>query len=63
MTEIVRVNAVVRTKRLVDVVVHSGRAEHRVGHLPGEGWFCVCARGKGCAQIDYVRKITPEMEK
>lgn len=36
---------------------------HRLGHLPAEGWFCTCPKGKRCPQIEHVKQLVPEMEK
>lgn len=60
--QIVAINAVHKAKRIVDIVVHTPRGQHRVGHLPHEGWFCVCSRGKRCPHIDTVKKLVPDME-
>lgn len=49
--------------RVVDVTVATEKAVHRIGHLPGEGWWCAsCSRKTRCHQIDTVKKIVPEME-
>lgn len=64
MTEIVQVNAVNALKRVVDIEIETERkTRHRIGHLPGDGWFCICARGKSCKHIEFVKNLTPDMEK
>lgn len=30
-----------------------------VGHLPGEGWFCLCPRGKRCDRLAAVAELVP----
>jgi hypothetical protein len=35
------------------------RTVHRVGHLPWQGWFCCCPRGKRCGQIAKVKELVP----
>lgn len=42
-------------------VEHPDGNRYRVGHLPGEGWFCVCPRGKGCKQIAAVQALVPRI--
>lgn len=32
---------------------------HKVGHLPWQGWFCTCKRGKRCSQIGAVKALVP----
>lgn len=32
---------------------------HRIGHLPWQGWFCACPRGKRCDQIGAVKAVVP----
>jgi hypothetical protein len=34
-------------------------AVHRIGHLPWQGWFCCCPRGKRCSQIAKVKELVP----
>lgn len=41
------------------IAVHADGTRHTVGHLPGEGWFCACPRGKRCARIADVRELVP----
>ena len=36
---------------------------HRLGHLPSEGWFCTCPKGKRCPQIAHVQELVPPMER
>lgn len=63
MTEIVRVNAVNALQRIVDIEIETEqKKKHRIGHLPGDGWFCICTRSKSCKHIEFVKNITPEME-
>jgi hypothetical protein len=62
VNQIVAINAVVKSQRIVDVVVDTGRSQHRIGHLPSDGWFCICAKGKRCKHIDTVKQLVPEME-
>lgn len=64
MTEIVLIRAVNKQKNLVDIEIETKqKTKHRIGHLPGEGWFCICAKGTRCAQIQHVKKLVIEMEK
>lgn len=35
---------------------------HRLGHLPSQGWFCTCRKGKRCPQIEHVQRLVPPME-
>jgi hypothetical protein len=62
VNQIVAINAVVKSQRIVDIVIDTGRSQHRIGHLPHEGWFCICAKAKRCKHIDTVKQLVPEME-
>ena len=44
------------------VVIDDAGHTHRIGHLPGESWFCTCAAGKRCRYIDQVRDIVTPMD-
>lgn len=44
-------------------VTTSSGTIHRLGHLPSEGWFCTCSRGRRCPQIKHVQQLVPRMEK
>lgn len=41
------------------VAVDGARRSHHVGHLPWQGWFCTCSKGKRCAQIQHVKALVP----
>lgn len=41
------------------IVVHGNGQRYRIGHLPGEGWFCLCSRAKRCPHIDTIRGLIP----
>ena len=60
--QIVAISAVVRSKRLVDITVDVNGEQHRIGHMPIDGWFCVCPRGKRCRHIEHVQGLVPRME-
>lgn len=56
------IDMVDREKRAVAANVWTSQAKHRLGHLPGEGWFCTCSKGKRCKHIDEVKALVPDME-
>jgi hypothetical protein len=58
--KIVAINAVSRG-RVVDIEIQAGMP-HRIGWLPSDGWFCICAKGKRCPHIDAVKQLVPAME-
>lgn len=41
------------------VITHQGGTKHRAGHLPGEGWFCLCSRAKRCPHIQTLKDLIP----
>lgn len=48
------------TRQVVQAVaVHADGTRHEVGHLPSEGWWCSCPRGKRCSRIAGVRQLVP----
>ncbi len=50
-------------RRVVDATVTTGRGVHRVGHLPGEGWFCYCTRTFTCPHIATIRALVPAIDR
>lgn len=44
------------------VVTTTTGTTHRLGHLPTDGWFCTCPKGKRCPQIEHVKPLVPPME-
>lgn len=63
MSTTVLIDAVNQLRRIVaaNVTTDAG-VHHRLGHLPTEGWFCCCNRGKRCPQIRHVKALVPPME-
>lgn len=59
--KILHIGCVDRTRRVVDIRIQHG-SEHRIGHLPSEGWWCSCSRAKRCPHIDSVKALVPPME-
>lgn len=56
----IAIRHVVLAHQVVDSVVTAPDGTlHRVGHLPTEGWFCTCPRGKQCAGIKQIRDLIP----
>jgi hypothetical protein len=43
------------------VVEHSDGKRYRLGHLPGEQWFCTCSQGRACRQIAAVQILVPRI--
>lgn len=43
------------------VAEHADGKRYRLGHLPGEGWFCVCPQGKACRQITTLQALVPRI--
>ena len=60
--QVVAISAVDRTKRLVDITVDADGHQHRIGHMPVDGWFCICPRSKRCPHIEHVQSLVPRME-
>jgi hypothetical protein len=57
------IDAVNQLRRIVAAhVTTSNGIHHRLGHLPSEGWFCCCARGRRCSQIAQIKALVPPME-
>lgn len=57
------INWVSLVERGVAATVTTGHGHtHRLGHLPKDGWFCTCPRGKRCTQIAHVKPLVPDME-
>lgn len=58
------IDAVNQLRRVVaaNVTTPTG-THHRLGHLPSEGWFCCCDRGKRCPQITHIKGLVPSMER
>lgn len=59
MTAIVIRHVVIQHQVADALVTAPDGTQHRVGHLPTEGWFCVCARGKTCPAITQIRNLIP----
>lgn len=56
------VDVVDPTRRIVQAFVTYGDTTHRLGHLPGEGWFCATCRNKKCPHIVTIRNLVTSME-
>jgi hypothetical protein len=39
---------------------HADGKRYRLGHLPAEGWFCLC-RGRACSQLAAVQSLVPRI--
>lgn len=61
MIEIDHVDTHAHRQVVSAVAEHSDGKRYRIGHLPGEGWFCVCPRGKACKQITAVQLLVPRI--
>lgn len=49
-------------RQVVSTVVEHGNGQrYRLGHLPGEGWFCVCSRARRCPHIPTVQALIPRI--
>lgn len=53
------------TRQVVRAVVPHGtdHGRYTVGHLPSEGWFCTCRKGKACPRITEVRRLVPGIDR
>lgn len=57
---VIEIRHVVRAHQVVDATItHPDGTPHRVGHLPIEGWYCCCPRGKRCPAIQTIRDLIP----
>lgn len=41
------------------VITHGNGQRYRLGHLPGEGWFCLCSKAKRCPHIATISDLVP----
>jgi hypothetical protein len=49
-------------RNIVDIAIeHPDGQRYVVGHLPIEGWFCHCTRGKKCPRIAAVQALVPRI--
>lgn len=47
-------------RRVVSAIAtHRNGTRYRIGHLPGEGWFCTCTQGKRCSHIKTLQDLIP----
>lgn len=57
----INIRHVDRAKNTVSAhVADPNGLHHRVGHLPGEGWFCV-QHGTNCHAIGLIRPLVPDI--
>jgi hypothetical protein len=60
VTTSIAIRHVVITHQVADAIVTAPDGTlHRVGHLPQEGWFCTCIRGRRCPAITQIRDLVP----
>lgn len=61
MIELVYVDTHAHRQVVSAVIEHGNGMRFAAGHLPGQGWFCTCPRGKSCAQISAVQALVPRI--
>ncbi|MPZ74007.1 MAG: hypothetical protein GEU74_12390 [Nitriliruptorales bacterium] len=58
----ITIDVVDPTRRIVQAFITDGDITHRLGHLPGESWFCTTCRNKRCPHIATIRNLVTPME-
>ncbi len=61
MIELVYVDTHTHRQVVSAIVEHASGKKFAVGHLPGQGWFCTCPRGKSCALVASIQQLVPRI--
>ncbi|RZU16433.1 hypothetical protein EV645_3998 [Kribbella rubisoli] len=60
MIEIVYVDTHAHRQVVSATAEHADGKRYRIGHLPGEGWFCLC-RSRACSQLAELQSLVPRI--